>query len=85
MNPWDSPPKWSLPLSSKAASAANSEMSKTAASTAKNDTKPKAENRTKQQANNAESKAPKTNPLPAGTTPVRKGLVTVMLIFITNS
>ncbi|KAL4821344.1 hypothetical protein BDW67DRAFT_190888 [Aspergillus spinulosporus] len=65
MNPWDSPPKWSLPLSSKAASAANSEMSKAACSTAKNEPKSKPENRPKQQAPNTESKAPKTNPLPA--------------------
>jgi hypothetical protein len=77
MNPWDSPPKWSLPLSSKAASAANSDMSKAVCSTAKNEPKSKPENRPKQQAPNPESRAPKTNPLPAGTAPVHRSLVKV--------
>ncbi|KAL4934837.1 hypothetical protein BDV06DRAFT_229391, partial [Aspergillus oleicola] len=64
MNPWDSPPKWSLPLSSKGVSATDSEASKTAGSGAKGDVKSKAENRPKQQTTNSE-KIPKMTPLPA--------------------
>ncbi|KAL4919779.1 hypothetical protein BDW62DRAFT_209484 [Aspergillus aurantiobrunneus] len=65
MNPWDSPPKWSLPLSSKGPSATNSEASKTAVSAVKSGVKYKSENRPKQQATTSESKAPKMAPLPA--------------------
>ncbi|KAI9376380.1 hypothetical protein BJX61DRAFT_392696 [Aspergillus egyptiacus] len=70
MNPWDSPPKWSLPLSSRGASAATSDASKTVPLVAKGETKSKSENRTKQQATNSSgSKVPKTAPLPAGRPP----------------
>lgn len=70
MNPWDSPPKWSLPLSSRGASAANSEASKTASSAAKIEAKSISENQPRQhQASNAESKVPKMAPLPAGRPP----------------
>ncbi|KAL3470936.1 hypothetical protein BJX99DRAFT_250851 [Aspergillus californicus] len=66
MNPWDSPPKWSLPLSSKGASASNSDVSRTVGTIARGETKSKSENRTRQQAiHSSESKTPKTAPLPA--------------------
>ncbi|KAL4784954.1 hypothetical protein BJX76DRAFT_347405 [Aspergillus varians] len=65
MNPWDSPPKWSLPLSSKGASAATSEASKTAGSAARDEAQFKSENRPRQQAIGSKSKAPKTAPLRA--------------------
>ncbi|KAL4802324.1 hypothetical protein BDV18DRAFT_166965 [Aspergillus unguis] len=65
MNPWDSPPKWSLPLSSKGASAATSEASKTVGSAAKSESKSKTENRPREQAGHAESKFSKMAPLPA--------------------
>lgn len=70
MNPWDSPPKWSLPLSSKGASAANSEASKTASSAAKIEAKSISENQPRQeQAANSETRVPKMAPLPAGRSP----------------
>lgn len=65
MNPWDSPPKWNLP-SSKDASAATSEASKTVGSVPRSETKSKVENRPGQQAIHSEGKFPKTAPLPAG-------------------
>ncbi|KAL3464258.1 hypothetical protein BJX64DRAFT_275979 [Aspergillus heterothallicus] len=66
MNPWDSPPKWSLPMSSKGASAANSETSKTVPTAARSEPKSRSENRARQQATNySESRAAKTASLPA--------------------
>ncbi|CEL03220.1 hypothetical protein ASPCAL04377 [Aspergillus calidoustus] len=65
MNPWDSPPKWSLPMSSKGASAANSETSKTVPTAARSEPKSRSENSAKQEINFSEGKAVKTAPLPA--------------------
>jgi hypothetical protein len=67
MNPWDSPPKWSLPMSSKGASAANSETSRAVPMAARSEPKSRSENRAKQEINFSEGKAVKTAPLPAGT------------------
>ncbi|KAL2830742.1 hypothetical protein BDW59DRAFT_169942 [Aspergillus cavernicola] len=66
MNPWDSPPKWNLPLSSKGASATNSDASRTVGTIGRGEVKFKSEDRTRQQGvNSSESRVPKTAPLPA--------------------
>ncbi|KAL2821661.1 hypothetical protein BJX63DRAFT_223789 [Aspergillus granulosus] len=66
MNTWDSPPKWSLSMSSKGASTANSETSTLVPIASSSEPKSRSENRARQQATNySGGKAAKTAPLPA--------------------